>query len=102
MQEYYDERSEQWSESERGEDFAERLEAVQEVLEQVAELAPEPPPKKTENPSNTLDGPPRLSCSAAVSRLLSSFFGNIAAKANDVSIVILNGEFVHARVRVQL
>jgi len=38
MQEYYDERSEAWQESERGADFAQRLEAVQEVLEGLTEL----------------------------------------------------------------
>ena len=31
MQEYYDQRSESWQESERGETFLERLQAVQEV-----------------------------------------------------------------------
>ncbi len=38
MQEYYEERSRAWQESERGVDFEERLAAVQEVLQQVEEL----------------------------------------------------------------
>ena len=50
MQEYYDERSEAWQESERGEDFAQRLEAVQEVLEAMAELDA----ADTKNPSKPL------------------------------------------------
>jgi len=62
MQEYYEARSEAWQESERGDDFAERLEAVQEVLEAVAELAA----ADTKKSAKTLDGPPQMSGSVAV------------------------------------
>jgi len=62
MQEYYDERSAAWQESERGADFAQRLEAVQEVLEAIAELAA----ADTKKSAKTLDGPPQMSGSAVV------------------------------------
>jgi len=39
MEQYYDERSEAWQESERGEAFAERLRAVQELLDGLEELS---------------------------------------------------------------
>jgi len=39
MQTYYDERSESWRESERGEEFDERLEAVQEAQHALEELS---------------------------------------------------------------
>ena len=52
MQPDYHERSEQWPESERGEDLAERLEAVQKVLEATTELAA----ADTKNSVKTLDG----------------------------------------------
>ncbi|MDQ3815389.1 MAG: hypothetical protein M3347_15835 [Armatimonadota bacterium] len=50
MQAYYDERSEAWQESERGECFQERLAAVQEVLEGVAELDIADTKKSVKNP----------------------------------------------------
>ena len=65
MQEYYEARSEAWQESERGEDLAERLEAVQEVLEGVAELAAELAAASTKKSVKTLDGPPQMSCRPA-------------------------------------
>jgi hypothetical protein len=40
MQEYYDQRSEQWQESERGETMAERLQALQEAVAVVEGLVP--------------------------------------------------------------
>ncbi len=39
IQDYYDERSDLWKESERGEMMAERLQALQEVIAAVGELA---------------------------------------------------------------
>ena len=39
MQDYYDQRSEPWQGSERGEAMAERLQALQEVISAVEELA---------------------------------------------------------------
>jgi hypothetical protein len=39
MQEYYEERSEAWQESERGGTFEDRLHAVQELLSSLGELA---------------------------------------------------------------
>ena len=38
MQEYSEQRSQQWQESERGESFQERLEAVQELVASIEEL----------------------------------------------------------------
>ncbi len=38
MQEYFEQRSERWQESERGEDLAERLHALQEAIAAVEEL----------------------------------------------------------------
>lgn len=40
MQDYYDERSEVWQESEKGDAFQERLQAVQEVYDGLEELTP--------------------------------------------------------------
>ena len=40
MQEYHDERSDPWQESERGEAFLERLQALQEVQSAVDDLSP--------------------------------------------------------------
>ena len=65
MQDYYEARSATWQESERGACFQERLEAVQEVLTQVEELAGEPYSEKTKKSVKTLDGPPQMSCCAA-------------------------------------
>jgi len=39
MQQYYDDRSETWQESDRGEAFGERLEAIEEVCSQMDDLA---------------------------------------------------------------
>jgi hypothetical protein len=39
MEEYYDARSEAWQESERGETFADRLSAAQELLSSLDELS---------------------------------------------------------------
>ena len=38
MQEYYDERSETWQEDDRGAEFQERIDAVERVLDALAEL----------------------------------------------------------------
>ena len=59
MESYAAARSENWQESERGEEFAERLAALQEVLAAVEELTPIP--EKTEYPltSNTVS---QMSC----------------------------------------
>lgn len=40
MEEYFQDRSEGWKESDRGEQFIERLEATQEVLEELMNLSP--------------------------------------------------------------
>jgi len=42
MQNYYDERSPSWQESERGEAFVEQLDAIREVLESLDDLHAEP------------------------------------------------------------
>jgi phage/plasmid primase-like uncharacterized protein len=41
MQDYFDERSESWQESERGDKHQERIEAVDEVLEALSDLLPD-------------------------------------------------------------
>jgi hypothetical protein len=38
MQEYFDERSEEWQEGERGEEHQERIDAVQTALDALAEI----------------------------------------------------------------
>lgn len=37
MQDYYDDRSEEWQESEKADEFTERTEAVEELVEQITE-----------------------------------------------------------------
>ena len=39
MQDYYDERSDEWQESQRGEEFTERLQAVEDLVAAIEDLA---------------------------------------------------------------